>query len=133
MISERNKARARGHLGYLQVQESATFQLGIPAATQTQFTIELAFTKVLASAEAELNTLLDRLDQIECQIVENTENVELSELGDLKFRTDAFKQVMIRYTYWQGKLANLLGIVPNPFDQRPFFTAGGGLNVPVIN
>jgi len=138
MISENDRARARGHMGYLQVQQSATFQLGIPAGTQTQFTIELAFTKILPSAEKKFRELLDRLDMIEEQIVGDTENVAVDKVDEIELRKDEFRQLILRYQHWQGALANLMGIVPNPFDQRPWLGSGwngggGGINVGVIH
>lgn len=138
-ISEQDRARARHHMGYLSVQQSATFQLGIPAATQTQFTIELAFTKILPSAEARFSDLLDKMDNIEAQIFEDTENVAVDRVDEIELRKDEFRQLIIRYQHWQGALANLLGITPNPYDQRPYLGAGwnggggGGVNVGVVH
>jgi hypothetical protein len=118
MISEEDKSRARRHLGYLGVSESATFDIGIPAGVQTQFSIEAAFNKLLPSSEAAFRMNLDRLDAIECQIAEGTESLEVTKLGNLELRPDAFEQIMKRYAYWQGNLANLLSVMPNPWDAR---------------
>lgn len=118
MVSEEDKSRARRHLGYLGVAESATFNIGIPAGVQTQFTIELAFSKLLASSEPAFHMYLDRLDEIECQIAEGTESLEVTKLGNIELRPDAFEQLLKRYQYWQGNLANLLSVMPNPWDAR---------------
>jgi hypothetical protein len=132
-LSDDQKSRIRHHLGYLEVQEASTFVLGVPAGVQTQFMIEGAFDKILPSALARVESALGRLDAVEQQIEDNTENVAVDELGDITLRKDEFNQLIIRYQYWQGTLANIFGVAPNPFDQR--FTrwggGGGGINVSV--
>ena len=135
MIAEQDKVRARHHMGYLNVGSAQTFVLGIPAAVQTQFTIEGAFSKVLPQAEAKFLDLLNKLDSIEVQIDENTENVAVDRVDEIELRKDEFRQLIIRYQHWQGALGNLLGVTPNPFDQRPWlgqgYNGGGGVNVSV--
>lgn len=137
MIGEQDKVRARHHLGYINAQQQATFYLGMPAAMETTFISEAAFTKVLPSAEPLFLNILDRLDEIECQIVGNTPNVAASKVGEIELRQDEFTQLIVRYKHWQGSLSNLLGAPPNPFDQRPWlgsgYTGRGALNVPVFN
>jgi hypothetical protein len=136
MISEVNKNRARGHMGYLQVQQASTFFLGVPAGVQSQFPIEMAWSKILPSAEDRFVWLLDRLDELELQVVDNSENVEVESVDEIKINPKAFSEFIKRYQYWQGSLGNLLGIPPNPYDMRPFLGAGwsgngGGVNVSV--
>lgn len=135
-ISEQDKVRCRHHLGYVNVGSASTFSLGIPAGVQTQFTIEGAFAKVLPQAEELFRKHLDRLDAIEDQIVDDTENVAVNRVDEIELRPDELRQLINRYMYWQGALANLMGITPNPFDQRIFLGAGyngggGGINVSV--
>jgi hypothetical protein len=136
MISEADQVRARSHLGYLNVNQGATFVLGIPAAVQTSFVIEAAWSKIIPAAEKLFRTYLDRLDMIEQQIVEDTEDVAVDKIDEIELRKDEFAQLIKRYQHWQGALANLLGVPPNPFDQRPWLGggyggAGGGINVSV--
>jgi hypothetical protein len=136
MISESDKDRARGHMGYLAVQQASTFVLGVPAAVQTQFVIEGAWSKILPSAEARFRRYLDRLDMIERQIEEDTENVAVDRIDEIELRADELTQLIKRYKHWQGNLSNLLGVPPNPFDARPMLGqgyngAGSGINVPV--
>jgi hypothetical protein len=39
-----------------------------------------------------------------------------------------------RYQYWQGELANMLQVPPNPFDQRfRGYGGGAGINISVSN
>jgi hypothetical protein len=136
MISEENKNRARGHMGYVEVQQTATFFLGVPAGLQSQFPIELAWSKILPSSEGRFIEYLDNLDDLERQIVQNSENVEVEQVDEIKINPKAFSEVIKRYQYWQGKLANMLGVIPNPYDMRPYLGAGwsgngGSINVTV--
>lgn len=134
-ISEQDKVRARAHLGYINAQQASTFFLGVPAGVQTQFVAEMSFTKILPSAEALFVTYLDRMDAIECQIVDATPDVQLEGVDTIKFRADSFKQLIMRYRHWQGAMANMLGVAPNPFDARPWlgsgYNGGSPLNIPV--
>lgn len=135
MISEANKVRGRHHLGYGNVQSSATFVLGVPAAVQTAFMIEGAWSRILPQAEEMFVQHLDRLDAVEAQIDEDMENVAVNKLGTIELREDEFKQLIIRYKHFQGALANMLQVPPNPFDFRPWLGGGysgsSGINVPV--
>jgi hypothetical protein len=133
-ITEADKVRARHHMGYLQVQEASTFVLGVPAGVQTQFVIEGALNKILPQAEDRFSTLLDNLDATEQQILDDQENLAVDQIAEIKVRADEFEQLVKRYQYWQGTLGNLLGVPPNPFDQR-FSSWGGskGVNIPVMH
>lgn len=129
MLTEDEQARARHHLGYMQVQSAFAFVLGVPASVQTAFMIESAFSKVLPSGEPKLRQLLDILDGIETQVISDQETLVVESLDSIKIRPDEFNQLLKQYQWWQRALANILGVPPNPFDQR--FTSGGGLNVTV--
>ena len=131
-ITERDKVRGRNHLGYGGVQQSSTFVLGVPAGVQTAFMVEGAWDRILPSMEASFVELLDKLDTVECQIEMNMENLAAKKLGDIELNEREFEQLVQRYQYWQGKLANLLQVPANPFDQRFQNAAGaGGVNVAV--
>lgn len=135
MISEQDRVRARSHMGYLNVRSAATFFLGVPAAVQTQFTIETALNNILPSAEAMFRQTLDRLDTLEVQVDENAANLAASKVGSIEVNLKEFDGIIQRYKYWQGKLGNMLGVTANPYDARPYlgsgYNGGGGVNVPV--
>jgi hypothetical protein len=132
-ITEQEKVKARHHTGYLNVAEQSTFSLGIPAGVQTQFVIEGAFKRILPQAEEEFRRHLRILDEHEQQILENMPNVAAESLGQIKVNLKAFREFVKQYRYWVNSMCNLMGIVPNPFDQR--FTSwnatGGGINASV--
>jgi hypothetical protein len=133
MITEEDKNRCRSHLGYLEVQDSQTFVMGVPAGVQTQFMIEGAFARILPSAERGMRKLLDRLDRVLEIIEESEENEQADAIGDIRLKDKAFLKLIRRYQWWQGMLANLLGVPPNPYDQRfvSWTGTGSGINVPV--
>lgn len=133
MITEQEKVCARHHSGYLNVAEQSTFSLGIPAGVQTQFTIEGAFQRILPQAEPMFRRHLKILDGIEEQILEAMPNVQVSQIGPITINPKAFRDFVKQYLWWQNSLANLMGITPNPFDQRikQWNAMGGGVNVSV--
>ena len=61
------------------------------------------------------------------------ENVDLVKAQDVEFNQGSLGQIARIYKIHQQSLANLLGIVPNPFDQREWLSGSGGINVPVHN
>lgn len=132
-LTQDEKVRVRHHLGYLNVEEVATFALGVPANVQTQFMIEPAMDKVLVAAEEKLRSLLGQLDAVEFQIFDDTETLVALKVGSIEINPDSFDKVLQRYLFIRSALANVLGIIPNPYDKRFFNEAGGaiGINVAV--
>ena len=133
VIAEETKERIRHHSGYLQVQASQTFVLGVPAAVQTQFQIEGAMNRLLPSAVPRLFNILDRLDTIEDQMGDDLDLLAVTKVDEIDIRPDEFVQLVKQYLYWRAALCNLFGVPPNPYDQR--FAAMGGqasANVPVL-
>lgn len=134
MVSEEEKVSARHHTGYLGVAASATFSLGIPAGVQTQFVIEGAFSRLLPQSEPMFRRHLKILDSIEDQILENMPNVAASKVGDIEVNPKAFSDFTKQYWWWVNSLCNLLGVSPNPYDQRRASwngLSGSGVNVNV--
>lgn len=124
------KVWIRFHMGYLQVTSAATFSLGVPAAVETQFMIESAMNLVRPEAEGLVRDHLTKLAAILCQMVEDHELLAIERLGEISIRMDEHDALRKEYSFWQRSLANVFGIVPNPFDQR---FGRGGLNAPVIH
>jgi hypothetical protein len=132
-LSDEEKARIRYHLGYLNVTAAASFHLGVPAALQTTFMIEGAWDKLLSPAEGLVRTLLCRLDQIEEQVFDGSDLADVLETGSTKVNPDRVRDLAKYYKIAQQSLANLFGVVANPFDLRDWVQAGGSTvgNVPV--
>lgn len=132
-LNEETKVKIRHHLGYLQVIQAQSYALGIPASLPTQFAVEGAMDKVAPSAVARLLSLIAILDGIEDQIVCDQDLLATTKVGDISIREDEFEKLMRQYKHWQGALANLLSVVPNPADQRFVSLVGRtGLNCPVL-
>lgn len=131
MLTDEEKTKIRHHMGYLNVAETQTFVLGIPAGVQTQFMIEGAFGKILPHAENLVRTLLCRLDEIEAQVYGGSDLADVMKTGSIEVNPDRLKELGKYYRLAQQGLANLMGVPPNPFDMRDWVRAGGGMNVPV--
>lgn len=117
-FSEQEKVRIRHHLGYLNVSTMQTFSLGVPTAIETQFLIEGAMNRVLVQAEQEARRLVGVLDTIEAQMVGDLELLAVRKIGEIEVNPDEQGKLKQQYRHWQGTLGNLLGIPPNPYDQR---------------
>ena len=129
IIPEEAKVRARHHTGYLGVEAAQTFNLGIPAAIQTQFMIEGALNRLLPQSLPKFMELLDRLDCIECEVFGGIDTATVEEVAEIKINRKRLKELRDYYLIAQQSLCNLLGIVANPFDQRVWLQ--GGINVSV--
>lgn len=132
-ITEQDKARARYHLDYLQVEAAQTFSLGIPAAIQTQFMIEGAMNRILPSALPKFLQLLDRLDCIECELFGGIDTASVTKVGEIEINRKRLRELGQYYSIARGALATLMGIVPNPFPSagRAWWLEGG-CNVSVV-
>lgn len=124
------KVRIRHHLGYLNVDEVSTFVIGLPAGVETQFMIEGAFSRLLAEAIPQVRKLLRYCECTEEQRFGSQPNAAVKKVDNIEMG-GADEQVMLakNYDHWRSALANMFGVVPNPFDHR---YAGGGLNIRVV-
>lgn len=129
-IPEEDKVRARHHLGYLDVEAAQTFALGIPAAVQTQFMIEGALNRLLPQAVPKFLELLERLDCVECEVFGGIDLASIDEIAEVKISDKRLEKLARYYKLAQQSLSNLLGIVPNPWDQREWLQ-GDCINVSV--
>lgn len=131
-VTEEEKVRARHHMGYSGMQAVQTFRVGVPGPIQTAFIIEGNLNNILPQSEMLFRKLLEQLDCIEAQIEENQGNLAVSGVDEIQIRADEFEQLVKRYKWRQGELANLLQCPPNPFDMRwGSWGGGGGINVTV--
>ena len=128
--TEDEKTRARHHLGYLNVSAASTFSLGVPAAVQTQFLIENALNLILMTAYPQFQKLLCELDRIECQLLGGSDLADVSQVDTIQIDPMRIEKYGKLYKIPQQALANLLGIVSNPWDQREWLQ-GPGVNVRV--
>lgn len=130
VISEGDKVRSRHHLGYLNVEQAQTFVLGIPAAVQTTYMIEGALNRILPQALPKFIELLDRLDCVECELWGGMDLASVNKISEIEVNPTRRKELAGYYQIARQALANLLGIIPNPYDQRSW-VAEAPLNVTV--
>jgi hypothetical protein len=133
VLTEEEKAKARHHMGYLEVQSAYTFALGIPLNTQTQFMIEGALNNLLPSAYPKFRELLCRMDAMENQVYCGAELADIESIDTIKVNRMRLKEIAQMYLLAQGALGNMLGCTPNAWDQREWLSRayGPGLNIPV--
>ncbi len=128
-LTPEEKVQVRHHLGYLNVQESQTFVLGVPAGVQTQFIIEGAMNRVMEVALPQVRRHVGILDKIESQMIDDQELLAVQSVDEIVINPEEMKKLKAEYLYWRQGLANLLGVYPNPYDGR---FAGRSMNVSVI-
>jgi len=123
------KVRIRHHLGYLNVDESSTFVIGLPAGVETQFMIEGSFSRLLAAAIPQVRKLLQYCECTEEQRFSSQPNAVVKIVDGITMGA-AEEQIMLskNYDHWRAALANMFGIPPNQFDMR---YGGGSLNIRV--
>lgn len=136
MLTDDEKADIRRHMGYGGVQQASTFDLGVPAPVQTAFLIEGAMQRLLPESEPKLRAYLANLNGIEQQWLDDQQDYAASKVGSIEVNLKEFEDLIKQYKFWQGNVANLLQVQPNPFDMRPGlgqgYAGGGGMNVPVM-
>lgn len=125
------KARIRAHLGYTNVSAVQTFALGTPAAVEPAFIIERAMDVVLPEALHLARQYLEVLDRIDCQRLEDLELMAVNKVDEIEVRKEEQLQLRNEYLEWRGRLANLLGVMANPYDKR--FAGSQGLNCSVVH
>ena len=131
-FTEQEKVRIRHHMGYLGVSQVQTFALGVPAAVETQFLIEGSMNRVLTESELLCRELIGTLDSIEGQMKGDLELLSVVKIGEIEVNPQEQGMLKRAYKHWQAALGNLLGVVPNPYDQR-FLAGAAGISVKVAN
>ncbi len=130
VLTDQEKASCRHHLGYVQVTQVSTYFLGIPAALQTMFMLEQAMNLLMPGADENVRRQLRILDRIEELDVEGLEDVEAEEVDGIRIDPKFFPKRWRQYLRWQGSLANIFGVIPDPYDLRLGAMGGGSLSVP---
>src|SRR5690606_38691356 len=112
VLSEQEKVKVRHHLGYLNVDEVATFAIGVPAGVETQFAIEGSMNRVRASALPLIRHLIQVLDETEQQMVCGQGTVDVNAMGDISLNNTgehrAQRELRRSYDYWVSSLANAI-------------------------
>jgi hypothetical protein len=125
-LSEADKARLRYHLGYMTVVVASSFAFGLPQLTDTQFMVEDAMTRIQATSESRVISLLDTLDKIECQLQRASGELFARAIDGLEPNLDQPDMLEKEYVRWASRLADMLGVMPYPYSKRFRQMAGGG-------
>lgn len=136
-LSAFDKERVRFALGYLNVEPSASIQLGFPAAGQAEFLVERAMNRLMPETVGRVLRLLDALDTIEKQLICSLDRLKAIKLGELTLRNstnDTTEQDLLEVEYyrWACRLADNLGVPINPYAER-FRRFTGGVNITVAS
>lgn len=131
-LDDREKERARYHLGYLAVQPAASIQYGIPRPIQTMFLVEVALNNLIEVAVDRVRRILQILDNTETRLVEAQERLAADALDTLKLRANEPDLLEREYARWGMRLADILGVPIYPYSQRyrSAFAVHAG-NIPV--
>lgn len=117
-FTDLEKAAIRHHLGFPQLAVSATLALGIPAASQTQFLLEDAMTRVLPAAEPKTRQILSECECIERQTQEARSRIKIAATGDVVLRgREEMEDLENDYELWTDKLVDIFGVNKNPFSK----------------
>lgn len=132
VFTDTEQASICHHMGYPRVSAISTYVLGVPAAMETTFMIQGAMIRVLQSGSAKVRECICRMDAIEAQVFCGSDLADVEEVGEIKVNRKRLLELAQYYLIAQQGLANLLGVVANPFDQRGWLMMGtGGINVSV--
>jgi hypothetical protein len=111
-----------------------SIQLGYPAASQPLFLVFDAFHRIRPEARARVRTDLCRALGVECQMAESRTRLKASRVGEVTLNATEFTQLTEQLRFWTLRVADQLGVVPNPYSQVEYqgATSAGGVNARII-
>lgn len=131
-FTDQEKARVLHFLGYASwVSLAQSIQLGYPAASQPLFLVEDAFNRITPDGENSIRRDLCELESIERQMSEGRQRLATKKVGEVEFNQGELGALRSEYLYWQRRLADDFGVVPNPYAQATMLGLGGGINARV--
>lgn len=126
-MSEADKIRVRRHMGYPAVDNIQTIQHSVPAGLQTLFALNSTLEKITESLLPEVLRWCSECECTECEVFGNKDMANVESVGTVKVNRLRLRELRDTYLLAQQNLANVLGSVPNPFDQRQWLSGGGGI------
>lgn len=115
-------------LGYQNWADMAgAIQLGYPATSQPMFLVFDAMERIRPTARAVVREHLCQLRSTESQIGTARSRMKAERVGEVAMNMSEAKQLREEYAFWQGRLADLLGVEVNHYS-RPVVS---GLNARV--
>jgi hypothetical protein len=113
-------------------QLAQSVQLGFPAASQPLFLVFDSFDRIRPPSRARVRQDLCRALEVEEQIAQSNSRVKTSKVGEVTIRVDEFEALTKRLAYWTKRIADTLGVVPNPYSQMEYTGLPGGINATVV-
>lgn len=116
-------------LGYPSWQSLAqSIQLGYPAASQPLFLVYNSFNRLTPQGEENVRKDLCQCEAVEAQMADARSRMKATKLGELALNPVETTQLRNELTFWTRRLADDLGVVPNPYSQMNYLGYGGGVN-----
>jgi len=132
-LTEAEKDATLRFLGYPNWAALAqSIQLGYPAASQPLYLVFDSFDRIRPDSRARLRQDLCRALEIEAQIAGSSSRVKTTKVGEVTLRADEFEQLAKRLEFWTKRIADTLGVTPNPSSQMSYLGMPGGINARVI-
>ena len=120
-------------LGYPDWQSLASsIQLGFPSTGQPLFLVRDSLKRISPTARAAVRNYLCELQSIEAQLRSGRERLRAKRLDRLELNPHELPQLRAEFTYWRRRLADDLGVVPNPYSQLEYMGMPGGINAKVM-
>jgi hypothetical protein len=109
-----------------------SIQLGYPAASQPLFLVFDAFQRIRPPSRARIRLDMCRAFDVECQIAESAGRREANKIAEVTLNRDELADLLKLLDFWTKRIADALGVVPNPYSQMEHRGAGGGANARVV-
>jgi hypothetical protein len=133
-FTEAQRTRILHFLGYPNWASVAqSIQLGYPAASEPLFLVYDAFFRISVEAVPTVLQDLCECEDIEKQISGARSRLKAAQIGDLKTNPNEARELRRELTFWTRRLADDLGVNPNPYSQMNYMGyGGGGVNAKVM-
>lgn len=110
-----------------------SIQLGIPSASQPLFLVISAFERVAPETRSRVRVDLCRCFALEDQIASSASRVKTTRVGEVHMNGNEMGDLGQRIHYFATRIADALGVVPNPYSQAEYAgLMSGGINARVI-
>ncbi len=130
------KARVKHFLAYPDWQALASsIVLGFPAGSQQLFLVEDAFQRLTSGGEGSVLTDLCECEDIEVQMRTARGRLRARKVGNVEMNPDELSDLRRELGYWTLRLADDLGVIPDPYSQiiRQGMAGAGGVNAIVVS
>jgi hypothetical protein len=133
LFTEQQRNRMLHFLGYPDWQSVAqSIQLGYPAASEPLFLVYDSFFRMNPATIPTVLQDLCECEAVEAQLSDARSRMKAMQLGDLKTNPQETRQLRQELTYWTRRLADDLGVNPNPYSQMNYYGYGGGVNAKIV-